>query len=43
MLDHPKIKKEINVDFFDNKKELINCCNNIVYTGKIDEFYERIG
>lgn len=40
MLDHPKIKKEINVDFFDNKKELINCCNNIVYTGKIDEFYD---
>lgn len=40
MLDHPKIKLETNLDFFNNKKELLSNAEKVIYTGKIDEFYD---
>jgi len=40
MLDHPNISLETNTDFIVNKKELTKCSNKIVYSGKIDEFYD---
>jgi UDP-galactopyranose mutase len=40
MLDHPNIKFETNVDYFYNKNELSSIAQKIIYTGKIDEFYE---
>lgn len=40
MLDHKNIKFELNVDFFNNKNELLNSSKKIIYTGKIDEFYD---
>jgi len=40
MLDHPNIRLEINTDFFENKKELLNCSEKIIYTGQIDQFYD---
>jgi len=40
MLDHPNIKIQTNVDFFSNKSELLNQAEKIIFTGKIDEFYE---
>ncbi len=39
MLDHPNIKLETGVDFFENKS-LMTRADKVVYTGKIDEFYE---
>lgn len=39
MLDHPNIKLETGVDFFENKS-LMDSANKVVYTGKIDQFYE---
>lgn len=39
MLDHPNIKFETNIDFFDNRQELSKQANKTVYTGKIDQFY----
>lgn len=40
MLDHKNIDVQLNVDFFENKKEILSSGNKIVYTGKIDEFYD---
>jgi UDP-galactopyranose mutase len=40
MLDHENIKVSTDVDFFKNKKELGSISRKIVYTGKIDEFYD---
>ncbi len=40
MLDHKNIEVQLNVDFFDNKKEILKKGKNVVYTGKIDEFYD---
>jgi UDP-galactopyranose mutase len=40
MLDHPNIKVETNLDLFNNKKELFSSANKVIYTGKIDEFYD---
>jgi UDP-galactopyranose mutase len=40
MLDHPNIKYETNIDFFNNKNDLLSCCEKIVYTGRIDEYYD---
>jgi UDP-galactopyranose mutase len=40
MLDHKNIKIETNINFFENKKQLNNCSKQLVYTGKIDEFYD---
>jgi len=39
MLDHKNIKVLLNIDFFDNKKELQESAKCTVYTGKIDEFF----
>jgi len=40
MLDHKNIKVETNVDFFSNKEYLMKSSSTLVYSGKIDEFYE---
>lgn len=40
MLDHPNIKLEIETDFFENKKKLLSLAKKVVYSGKIDEFYD---
>jgi len=34
------IEVRLAVDFFDHKEELINVCDKVIYTGKLDEFYE---
>lgn len=34
------IKTKTNIDFFENKEELSELATKIVYTGKIDEFYD---
>ena len=34
------IEFQINTDFFDNKKEWESIADNIVFTGRIDEFYD---
>lgn len=39
ILDHKNIKIELGVNFFDSKKKLTNVSNKLVYTGKIDEFF----
>lgn len=39
MIDHSNIKVEYNLDFFDYKN-IIKEAKKIVYTGKIDEFFE---
>jgi UDP-galactopyranose mutase len=31
---------EYNVNFLDNKKELLKCANKVIYTGCIDKFYD---
>ena len=41
MLDHPNINVQINVDFFENKKEFINF-SKIIYTGAVDQFYDYV-
>ncbi len=33
------VEVKTNVDFFENQDEYIQCANKIVYTGKIDEYY----
>lgn len=40
MLDHKNIEFKLNVDFFENKKEILNSGHRMVYSGKIDEFYD---
>lgn len=40
MLDHPNIKLQTDLDFFKNKKELFSISDKVIYTGKIDEFYD---
>lgn len=40
MLDHPNIQYQTDVDFFNNKKEFTSLADKIVYSGKIDEFYD---
>lgn len=39
MLDHNNIDVRLNVNFFDNQKELQDSAKCTVYTGKIDEFF----
>ena len=34
------IEVKLNTDFFDNKFKYMDMCENIVYTGMIDEFYD---
>lgn len=38
MLDGIEVK--LNTDFFDNKEKWLNCAENILFTGMIDEYYE---
>lgn len=38
MLNNIEVK--LNIDYIKNKKELNNQANNIIYTGRIDEYYD---
>lgn len=40
ILDHKNIKILLDTDFFRDKKEFLEKFDHIVYTGKIDEFFE---
>ena len=40
MLDHPNIRVETGVDFFAERRELEAAAPHVVYSGKIDEFFE---
>jgi len=40
MMDHKNIQINLNVDFFENKNYLMGLAKQVVYTGKIDEFYD---
>lgn len=40
MLDHPNIKIETNVDFYENREELESTGDKLIFTGKIDEFFD---
>lgn len=40
MLDHSNIRFETGVDFFENRPWLERQANQLVYTGKIDEFFD---
>lgn len=40
MLDHPNIRYETGVNYFDHAAELKRSAERIVYTGKIDEFFD---
>lgn len=40
MLDHKNIEVELNLDFFENKKEFMKSFDYVIYSGKADEFFE---
>ena len=40
LLDHPLIEVETQVDFFAHRQELSSLGNRLVYSGKIDEFFD---
>ncbi len=40
MLDHPNIRVETNVDFFEHRHELVSQAGQVVYSGKIDEYFD---
>ncbi len=40
ILDHPNISVQLNLDFFEQKKFCETIANKIVYTGKIDQFFD---
>ncbi len=40
ILDHPNIKVETGVNFYDNRKELESVGHKLVFTGKIDEYFD---
>ncbi len=40
MLDHPNIRFETGVDFFAHRTQLQSQATTLVYTGKIDEFFD---
>jgi UDP-galactopyranose mutase len=40
MLDHPRIRRETGVDFLANRRELSAAGKRLVYTGKIDEYFD---
>ena len=40
MLDHPNIEVQTGVDFFANRAELEAAAPQLVYSGKIDEFFD---
>lgn len=39
LLDHPKIKLSLNTDFFSNKEFFIRNYKKIIYSGKVDQFF----
>ncbi len=40
MLDHELIEVQTGVDYYSNRKELDNAGNKLVFTGKIDEYFD---
>lgn len=40
MLDHPNISVETGIDYFADASRLRGLCETLVYTGKIDEFFD---
>jgi UDP-galactopyranose mutase len=40
LLDHPRIRVELDVDYFAHAGELRTAGTKVVYTGKIDEFFD---
>lgn len=40
MLDHPNIRTETNVDFFESRTELERSGKKLLFTGKIDEYFD---
>jgi UDP-galactopyranose mutase len=40
MLDHPNIRFETGVDYFENQREVKTLGRTLVYTGKVDEFFD---
>ncbi|HEX6961901.1 MAG TPA: UDP-galactopyranose mutase [Lacipirellula sp.] len=40
MLDHESIEFETGVDFFEHRRELEKSASRLVYSGKIDEFFD---
>lgn len=40
LLDHPLIRIHTGVDFFGNQRELESAGGRLIYSGKIDEFFE---
>jgi len=40
LLDNPKIKVSLNTDFSTNKKYFLSNYSRIIYSGKIDQFYD---
>lgn len=41
LLSHPKIDVVLNVDYFDHKEHLDHACDKIIYTGRIDRYFEN--
>lgn len=40
MVDHENITVKLGADFFDQKQQLMDCAEQIVYTGMIDQYYD---
>jgi UDP-galactopyranose mutase len=40
MLDHPNIRVQIGLEFFAHRRELEQTAGRVVYSGKIDEFFD---
>ncbi len=40
MLDNSNIQIRLNCDFFENRQELQECANKIIFTGPIDKFFD---
>jgi len=40
MLDHTNVRTLVDVDFFENRRDLTTDCDKVVYSGKIDEFFD---
>jgi UDP-galactopyranose mutase len=40
MLDHKNITNNKNINFYENKNYFLNLSKKIIFTGKIDEFYD---
>jgi len=40
MLDHPNIRIETDVNFFEHRHDLLSKAGQVVYSGKIDEYFD---